>query len=440
MAWTNTITEAAYIASNGKRMVFNYDPALKKSTPLKTAEHTFPDVDGAEIQPLGLGGKKFPVSAIFDGPDCMKDADTFEQLLSVRGYGILEHPIYGKHTVVPTGEIGRSDNLVSGLNESVVEVTFAETITDKEFPESEVSAIDALDAAAEAYEGSAVASFLELIETETVEAEIQLQTVLKNQTDVFFKGISQLADKVKNFQEKAAILQKIDEFKKNIKEWTSKIDQLKSNAENIANVMIKTAKLTAQTVMDADTKIRGYVNVVKNLLNNVKREAVGVIGIKNQYAPTNLMVGALTESLSQGVAKTAVVDTTNASSDRTSDGGFISRAAVLEVTDQIIQAFEVYKEYMDSQICKNAFVDTGEGYEALLEIVVDSVQVLQTVAFELPVTRIVKLGRDRQILEFLTEVYGAEGFDKMDQFITDNKLTADEIVVLPMGREVRYYA
>ena len=71
MAWTNTITEAAYTAPNGKRMVFNYDSALKKSTPLKTAEHTFPDVDGAEIQSLGLGGKKFPVSAIFNGPDCM---------------------------------------------------------------------------------------------------------------------------------------------------------------------------------------------------------------------------------------------------------------------------------------------------------------------------------------------------------------------------------
>ena len=62
------------------------------------------------------------------------------------------------------------------------------------------------------------------------------------------------------------------------------------------------------------------------------------------------------------------------------------------------------------------------------------------VAFELPVTRIVRLGRDRQILELLTEFYGAEGFDRMDQFITDNKLTADEIVLLPMGREVRYYA
>ena len=440
MAWTNTITEAAYTAPNGKRMVFNYDPALKKSTPLKTAEHTFPDVDGAEIQSLGLGGKKFPVSAIFDGPDCMKDADTFEQLLSVRGYGILEHPIYGKHTVVPTGEIGRSDNLVSGLNESVVEVTFAETITDKEFPESEVSAIDALDAAAEAYEGSAVTSFAELIETGSVEAEMQLQSVLKTQTDSLFKGIGQLADKVKNFQEKAAILQKIDVFKANIKEWTSKIDQLKSNAENIAEVMIKSARLTAQTAMDAGTKISGYVNAIKDLLNNVKQEAVGSDGIKNQYAATGMMVGVLVDSLSLGVAKTAAAATTSASSNGAADGGFVSRSAVLEAADQIAQEFEVYKEYMDSQVCKNAFVDTGEGYENLLEMVVCAIQVMQTVAFELPVTRIVRLGRDRQILELLTEFYGAEGFDRMDQFITDNKLTADEIVLLPMGREVRYYA
>ena len=220
MAWTNSITEAAYTAPNGERMVFLYDESVKRSTPLKTAEHTFPDVDGAEVQPLGLGGKKFPITAIFSGADCMENADTFESLLCIRGYGILEHPIYGKHIVVPTGEISRSDNLVSGLNESIVEVVFSETIVNKEMPESEVAAIDALDEAAENYEGSAADSFVELIETGSVENEMQLQSVLKAQSDSLFKGITQLADKVSNLQEKSAILQKINNFKMNISEWT----------------------------------------------------------------------------------------------------------------------------------------------------------------------------------------------------------------------------
>ena len=75
---------------------------------------------------------------------------------------------------------------------------------------------------------------------------------------------------------------------------------------------------------------------------------------------------------------------------------------------------------------KNAFVDTGEGYEALLDMVICAIQVMQTVAFELPVTRIIRLGRDRQIMELLCELYGQKGFTRLDQFIVDNRLTADE--------------
>ena len=55
MAWADEISEAVYTAPSGKRIVFNYESALSRSTPLKTAEHTVPDVDGAEVQSLGLG-------------------------------------------------------------------------------------------------------------------------------------------------------------------------------------------------------------------------------------------------------------------------------------------------------------------------------------------------------------------------------------------------
>ena len=43
-------------------------------------------------------------------------------------------------------------------------------------------------------------------------------------------------------------------------------------------------------------------------------------------------------------------------------------------------------------------------------------------------------------MELLCELYGQEGFTRLDQFIVDNRLTTDEIVCIPMGREVRYYA
>lgn len=442
MAWNDEITEAAYTSPSGKRMVFNYEPSMERKTALKTAENTFPDVDGAEIQSLGVGGKKFPMTAIFSGADCFKLANDFENLLFERGYGILEHPIYGKHNVVPTGEIGRSDNLISSLNESRVSVTFSETITDRAFPESDAAAEDALSSAVDGYEEAAAAAFAELIETASVEDELQLQSVLKAQSDSLFKGVSDIC---KGAGEKAAALQqKLQTFKNNVTGWVNKVDQFSDNALNIATVLIKTARLPSEIAISALAKIEGYSSIIKDLLNNVKKDPVGIKAIKNQYAATSTMLGALVASMGFGVAKTASDSNKGGSVsggafESVSLGGFLSRSSVLSAADAVIEKFEAYKEYVDSQIEKDAFVDTGEGYSALLETIVSAVQVLETVSFDLPVTRVVKLGRDRQLLELLCELYGESGFDRLDQFITDNELTADEIVLLPMGREVRYY-
>lgn len=457
MAWAEDISEAVYTAPSGKRIVFGYDSALNRSTPLKTAEHNFPDVDGAEIQSLGLGGKKFPMTAIFSGGECLSLADEFEAALCERGYGTLEHPIYGKHTVVPTGTIERTDDLVSALNESRVKITFSETLTES-LPLSKLAAEDALDAAMNKYENAASSSFLNLIVTGTVDDELQLQGVMRTQDNSLFKGITKLCEKSSNIKEKQSLLQMLNEFKLNVTNWVSKVDTLASKAQEIATVVIKTARLPSEIAIEGMAKIEGYSSVIKDLLNNVKMDPVGDNAIKNQYAATSTMVGAMVASLSFGVAKSAkegafasvVVSESSGTSDyyessgsgagnQSNAGKILSRGDVFAIADAVAVQFEVYKDYIDGQVAKNAFVDTGESYEAVLETVIKSVQMLHEVAFDLPMARTIKLGKDRQLYELLCELYGKQGFDRADEFIMDNGLNADEIELIPMGREVRYY-
>ena len=304
MAWAEDISEAVYTAPSGKRIVFGYDSALSRSTPLKTAEHTFPDVDGAEVQSLGLGGKKFPMTAIFFGGDCLSLADAFEAALCERGYGTLEHPIYGKHTVVPTGSIERTDDLVSALNESRVKITFSETLTES-LPLSKLAAEDALDASMNRYENVASSSFLNLIVTGSVDDELQLQGVMTTQDNLLFKGITKLCEKSSNIKEKQSLLQRLNEFKLNVTSWVSKVDTLASKAKEIATVVIKAARLPSEIAIEGMAKIEGYSAVIKDLLNNVKMDPVGANAIKNQFAATSTMVGAMVASLSFGVAKSA---------------------------------------------------------------------------------------------------------------------------------------
>lgn len=457
MAWTDEISEAVYTAPSGKRIVFNYESSLSRSTPLKTAEHTFPDVDGAEIQSLGLGGKKFPMTAIFFGGECLSLADEFEAALCERGYGTLEHPIYGKHTVVPTGSLDRSDDLVSALNESRVKVTFSETLTES-LPLSELAAEDALDAAIDNYENAASAAFAGMIVTSTVDDEIQLQSVMTTQDNSLFKGIAKLCEKSGDLKQKQTLFQKLNEFKMNVTNWVKKVDTLAAKAQEIATVVIKTARLPSEIAIGAMAKVEGYSSVIKDFLNNAKKDPVGANAIKNQYAATSTMVGAMVASLSYGVAKSAKEGASasggssgslssfsssggsgNVAGVQANAGKILSRGDVFAIADAVAVQFEVYKDYIDAQVAKNAFVDTGESYEAVLETVIKAVEMLHEVAFDLPMARTIKLGKDRQLYELLCELYGKQGFDRVDEFIMDNGLNADEIELIPMGREVRYY-
>jgi hypothetical protein len=129
MSWLERISEAHYTSPSGKETVFSVETASRE-TELKTGVYTFPGKDGAHVQHQGVGAKTFPLSCIFNGETCMDDADGFEAMLVERGVGQLRHPIYGTLKVVPTGNISREDDLTSRLNESVVAVTFTETLTD----------------------------------------------------------------------------------------------------------------------------------------------------------------------------------------------------------------------------------------------------------------------------------------------------------------------
>ena len=441
MELDNELQEAAYNSPGGKRQTFIYEN-VSRETDLKTATFTFPEMDGALVQSLGVGGRSFPMKCIFTGAKCRKEADSFEKLLCERGHGILEHPVYGKINVVPTGKIKRVDNLVDGVNEASVEVTFSETITDNDNSVSEVETADSLNEAMDSFEDSAAADFTDKIKTDSVEDKMQLQAVMKSQTDSTFKGVEGMARK--DWKSKKDFMKWLKDAKNFISSIENNMDLIGSYAESAARTIIKTMRLPCKIATTALSKVAGYSQIIKDIANNVKADPFGANMVSNQFAIINLAITSALASLSYGVAATAqeAGSGTAAGTDETGGanaGCFSSRAEVLEVAEQITGLFSEYSAYVDSQNKKNAFIDTGDCYEKVLNVVTLSLKALEETAFNLPVMRIIILDRDRQLFELLAELYGADGFNRQDQFINDNKLTADEIVLIPMGREVRYY-
>lgn len=83
-------------------------------------------------------------------------------------------------------------------------------------------------------------------------------------------------------------------------------------------------------------------------------------------------------------------------------------------------------------------VDTGEAYQALETSVALAAGFLVETSFTLTEERRIVLGRARTFVDLVAEVYG-ELDDRFDFFIATNKLSGDEIIELPIGREVVYY-
>lgn len=451
MAWNDDLTEAAYTSPSGKRKTFLYEN-VSKETALKTASFTFPELDGAEIQSLGRGGRTFPLTCIFSGADCAKEAAEFERLLEERGKGILEHPVYGKFTVVPTGSIKRTDNLVDGANEVSIEVTFAETLSEKDGPDSEISVADKLEEAIEEYIQAQAEEFAEIIQTETTDDEIQLQSVMKKNTATAFKDLQNMTEtaggalsSAKDAVKKA--VKQLKDTKRFIDSAISKADQIAKNALEAATGVIRMVRTPCALASSVMSKIAGYSSIVTDILNNVRADPLGAKALANQAAGASVFLGAAVSSLCYGTAKSAqnggsggAQSSGNGGSQQAGNGGFRSRAEVLDAAEKITEQFEKYTEYINKESKTNAYVDTGASYEKLLNVVVYSLKTLEETAFDLPMEHTVVLDRDRQLFELLTELYGKDGFDRIDEFVSDNELTADEIILLPMGREVRYYA
>jgi prophage DNA circulation protein len=218
VAVDDILLEAKYTSPGGNEFVFAWEK-VEKQTELKTGVYTFPDRDGAHVQHQGGGVVTFPMTCIFSGDDFFDRADRFEVALLERGTGELQHPVYGIRKVKPTGNIKREDDLVGNANESIVTITFTETITDEETPALDAVTVDEIEAEYENFADAAAADFAEAITTENAGEELALQSVLETQTNTVGENIGDIATGgAVSGKDRAEFISTARELKDNIKE------------------------------------------------------------------------------------------------------------------------------------------------------------------------------------------------------------------------------
>jgi prophage DNA circulation protein len=481
------ILEAKYTSPGGGEAVFEYE-TVSRETELKTGVFTFPGVDGAHVQHQGMGARSFPLSCIFSGAACMDEADAFETMLIETGVGELRHP-YGTIKVTPTGNIKREDDLVGGINQSTVTVTFTETLTDDAGEGGlEAAAADDIEKKEEEFSEAAEEDFARGLTTDaegtsvadkygadedgpdmTIEEQLAAQSALEQQTQIIVENLEPLAaaDK-KAYPEWLASVKelkdKIQNMYKKTLDAAGKVEKFYAKALGIARLTLRIMKTPARLANSLALKIAGYSQVTAQLINQFKNDPFGVRKIANAYTIARLGLTAALASIASGaaisVAEAAAVSAKSGSAGNAraasgaagaavvsggsgaakSGGGVMSREAAVEAAAAVEKLFEATAVFSDGKIAQNTFIDNDARASLLLrELTEQSIQLIVEAAFSLAMQKTVTLGRDRQVIELCAELYGSVETSVIDGFIQQNNLNIDEIGLIPMGREVSYY-
>lgn len=431
MEWEKRITEAKYTSPSGKELTFLFG-SVSKETDLKTGLFTFPDKDGAHVQHQGAGATTFPLTCIFNGSDCMERADSFEAMLIERGVGELQHPVYGVHKVVPHGKVKRVDDLLSGLNESIVEVAFVKIITDDIIPKLEAVVAAEIEEKYEAFADVACEDFARSIAADTIDDELREKSILNLQTEQIKNKMEALVNS--NAVSCGTFLTTIAELKNSVTMLFDKGSNTINNGLNTARFTLNLMRYPSRVLINVAEKIKGYSALIGALISQFKNDPFSTRNVTNAVMTSRLSLGAAVASIASGVA--LQIAENSAQKDKTTVR--VSRGEAVSAAGTIINLFEAVKEFDDTKVKTNSFVDTNSNmYFLLSDLVYKSVLLIINSSFALPMQRTIVLDRDRQLIELSAELYGS--VDYADELVFENRFTADEIILLPMGREITYY-
>lgn len=402
MAWSDRLREAAYTSPSGKRTVFLYED-VSRQIDRKTSAYDFPDADGTYIQDLGSSGRRYPIPAIFSGPDCDLDADAFEADLLERGTGRLEHPVYGAVDVVPFGTITRKDNLKTGANESIVEVVFWQTIG-VIYPAAQADKASAVLASIEEFNEASAAQFEASVRLETMVEKANFKGPFLAAVAGVQAGLGRVADTQANVRA---------QFNTMVASINIGIDLLIADPLTLAFQTAILVQAPARAISD----IRARLNAYGDLLHDIVTSA-GTVA-PNTFHRRDLCASAyVTGSI------LAVVN-----------NRFTTKREALEAAETILAQFKELSDWRDPNYIG---IDTGEAYQALQVAVAIATGYLVEISFTLKQERTITLDRDRTIIDLAAELYGAVD-SELDFLINTNNLTGSEILELPRGRKIVYY-
>lgn len=431
------------MSPSGKRVRFQYEDVSREYS-LRGTVFEFPGVDGAYVMRTGSGPRKYPLKCYFWGPNCDIQATEFEGALLEAGTGKLEHPRYGSVYVVPFGDVGRRDDLKTAANQTCVEVTFFSTFG-AIYPTADPHSQNEILATLAGFNLAAANQFA---------GAMSLRSALNRAA-----AKSTLRDMLKRVQsEMASVSNAVKSVRKSV--------QAVQDGINLGmDVLVGAPLLLAQQVSNLIQAPGRALVGLENRLDGYNRLATSIFGSAAGKPGEHIGASSALLSRRQRVANdfhvadlfaaNAVAGSVLATSAQPlNDAGQIVRGPLFNTRPQALAAAVALASQMDALVAwrDGAFgaltalpavgvdqVDTGEAYQSIKQATALAIGRLVQQSFALVPERSITLDRARTIIDVAAEVYGSVD-DRLDFLIETNKLTGSEILELPPGRRIVYYA
>ena len=413
------LREGAFTSPSGLRSVFQY-AAVRRRTPKRASVYQFADVEGQYIQQHGVGGRVYPLTCYFTGDDHDLLATSFELSCHEDGVGRLEHPLYGVFDVVCTGEVDRRNDLVTAANQSVVEVTF-ETSLASVYPSLEGLGVNELLQSVDGFNVAAAEQFRVSGQLSSALAQAEIKGTVR----ALLGDISASLAKAAN-----ATTESRRAFDAQQRALNEGLDVLVGQPLELARQITNLIQTPSRTFGALVARLEGYAALAQRILGrSVELSSAGTGPDEVTRAANDFWAADL---VATSAMSGALLASANASYRAKPDA--LAAAAALQ------SQLDVTLAWRETQIASLATIDVGDAHQAIQAAGAAGVGYLVQQAHSLKPERRVTLDRARTFVDLCFELYGAVDDASLQFFIDSNALTGSEILEIPRGRSVVYYA
>ena len=405
--YTDRLREFKYIAPSGKTYILQFD-SLSRTGGKKAPVSEFPGQNQGAVQDLGNVTPTFPQECFITGPDYDVTADSFWEALHETGPGRIFHPRWGNLNVLPIPQT-QTEEFVDGAGRAVFNITFIRTDANQfiypsvaEDFASRVTA-DVDEAATAITEG--VGDEITDVATQAGTKASMLDTLNKIKDGM--DTITELTDDVRA------------EIDQTIADITNQIDDLVQAPADLMTAMLRLYRLPADVAVDVGSKVDGYSLIYDNLITG--------------YVDTTAKYGE-----DFGLIAVANINAVAISSAESSTAGDIpTRDAAGNIIDSLNTLFNSIRDSIQDLEDAGDFSTGYEMLQAVEAALAAAIGGLIDQALNLPAERKIILDREVDPITLYDELFG--NLDLIEDWMTFNSFTDNEILIIPRGREVRWF-